>query len=441
MRVIALLIASLLVTAAAAAPARKKARGRTARPASRAIRKPAPRKTLKAKPKPSAAQAASKQAVVAAAAARPKPAVKPAAPAVRPIAPPPGIDLPGSIVPTVRRAAPPPVTRAELSAPLAFQTNLEYDPRIDLKADLVAVHKHGGSHDEIDRAIRSWRSAGYPVHRMFFIGSDAGRLYTSGKADGTPHPGEVETDAAGKPIMIGNRPYMVPTEGWLNYLKDHIRRAIDSGAEGIWPEEPLMHAGSGYSPAFKSAWQLFYEAPWREPHESPATFFRASRLKSDLYLRAVNELLQYTKTYGREKGRDVKFLLPVHSPIGYANSELIFPHAAASRLSIDGMVAQVWSGPARAPFPSAGKMEPRLFENSWLMYSYFANLLDGFPEKPLYLLADPVEDDPSRSWAEYEKWYKSVLAASLLFPQARGYEVMPWPERIYLPGGATGAGQ
>jgi len=368
--------------------------------------------------------------------AKPTPKPKP-----KPLVVTPGIDQPGSIVPGVRRTSPAPVASAVQTATLSFQTSRDYDPRIDLKTDLVAVHKHGASHEEIDRAIRSWKSAGYPVHRMFFIGSDAGGRYTRGEADGTPHPGDAEMDSEGKPITIGNRPYMVPTEGWLNHLKDHIRRAIDSGADGIWPEEPLMHASSGYSPAFKTAWQLFYEVPWREPHESPATFFRASRLKSDLYLRAVNELLQYTKTYGREKGRDVKFLLPVHSPIGYANSELIFPHAAASRLSIDGMIAQVWSGPARVPSLSAGKSAPRLFENSWLMYSYFANLLEGMPEKPLYLLADPVEDDSTRSWAEYEKWYKSVLAASLLFPQARGYEIMPWPERVYLPGAATASGQ
>jgi hypothetical protein len=322
----------------------------------------------------------------------------------------------------------------------SFQTNLPYDPRIDLKTDLVTIHRHGAPPEEIDRTIQSWKAAGYPVHRMFFIGSDAGARYTGGKVDGMPHPDEVEMDAAGKPIMIGDRPYMVPTEGWLNYLKDQIRRSIDAGAEGIWPEEPLMHGRSGYSPAFKAAWQQLYQAPWRDPQESPASYYRASRLKADLYLRAVDELLRYTKAYAKEKGRDVKFILPVHSPISYAASDLIFPHAAASRLPIDGMIAQVWTGPARIPATYEGKPEPHLFENSWLMYSYFANLLEGQPEKSLYLLADPVEDDPGFSWPEYEKWYKSGLAASLLFPQARGFEVMPWPDRIYLPGAATAGG-
>jgi hypothetical protein len=320
-----------------------------------------------------------------------------------------------------------------------FQTNSEYDPRIDLKTDFVAVHKHGASWEEIDRAIQSWRGAGYPVHRMFFIGSDAGGAYTSGKADGMSHPGDIEVDAAGNVIAVGDRPYMVPTAGWLEHLKEHIRRAIDSGAEGIWPEEPLMHAAAGYSPAFKAAWQDAYQAPWEPPQSSPANFFKASRVKSDLYLHAVDELLRYTKEYARQKGRDVKFFLPVHSPVSYASWKLIFPHAAASRLPIDGLVAQVWSGPAGYPVTYEGKTGAQYFESSWMLYSYFANLMDGV-NRPLYLLADPVEDDPGSTWVQYEQRYKSVLSASLLFPQARGYEVMPWPDRIYLPGSTTGGG-
>jgi hypothetical protein len=315
-----------------------------------------------------------------------------------------------------------------------FQTNSAYDARIDLRTDLVAVHKHGAAWEEIDQAIKSWKGAGYPVHRMFFIGSDAGGVYTGGGADGMPHADEVETDAEGAPIKLGERPYMVPTPGWLAYLKEHIRRGIESGADGVWPEEPLMHAAGGYSPAFKRAWQEFYQSPWQDPRESPRAFFRASALKADLYLRAVNELLRSTKEEAQKAGREVQFLLPVHSPIGYANSRLIFPHAAASRLPVDGVVAQVWSGPARFPVTVEGKTEPRLFESSWMMYSYFANLMEGMKGKALYFLADPVEDDPGFSWPEYERWYKATLAASLLFPQASGYQVMPWPERVYLPG-------
>lgn len=355
--------------------------------------------------------------------------------------PPPVTPDPGSVVPSPAGAGAPTARRPAVPAlPTLFQTNSPYDPRIDLKTDFMLFHGHGAPFGEIDQAIQSWRLAGYPVHRMFFIGSDAGRIYTGGQADGAPHPGDIETDAAGQPIRVGDRPYMVPTAGWLSYLKDHIRRAIDSGAEGIWPEEPLLHAAGGYSPAFQAAWQEAYKTPWQAPHSSPETFFRASRLKADLYYRAVDELLRYTKEYARQKGREVKFVLPVHSPLSMAAGNMVFPHAAASRLPLDGLVAQVWTGPARHPLTYEGKAESEFFESSWMHYSYFANLMDGVANKPLYFLADPVEDDPSYSWAQYRQWYQGVLGASLFFPQAAGYEVMPWPDRIYLPGRRMGGG-
>jgi hypothetical protein len=384
---------------------------------------------------------------------KPGPTTKPAAappkngapPTTQGAKPPTGVKPP-TMPPAANGAGQPMPVKPAVPAPMAptppakpafpvtvFQTNSEYDPRIDLRTDLVAVHKHGAPWEEIDRTIQSWKGAGYPVHRMFFIGSDAGNVYTRGQADGTPHPGDVEMDSTGDPIRIGERPYMVPTAGWLAFLKENIRRAIDSGAEGIWPEEPLLHAAGGYSPAFKAAWEAQLKTPWVPPHESPVSFFRASRVKAELYLRAVEELARYTKEYAKEKGREVKFYLPVHSPISYANSNLIFPHAAAARLPIDGMVAQVWSGPARFPVTYEGKSEPQLFESSWMHFSYFGNLLDGIRDRTLYFLADPVEDDPRFTWPEYERWYKSVVAASVLAPRADGFEVMPWPDRIYLP--------
>ncbi len=336
--------------------------------------------------------------------------------------------------------APSQLPQAPPPPPTVFQTNSEYDPRLDLKTDLVTVHRHGAPPEEVEKVIRSWKVQGYPVHRMFFIGSDAGGIYTGGKVDGSPHPDDVEMDAEGRPLKLGQRPFMVPTEGWLSYLKQQIRVSIDAGADGIWPEEPLLHAAGGYSPAFKAAWQEAHGTPWQAPHASPETFWKGSRLKADLYLRAVDELLRFTREYGKQKGRDVRFFLPVHSAVSYASWNLVFPHAAASRLPVDGLVAQVWTGPARTPVTYEGRAETRVFENSWMLYSYFANLMDGVTDRSLYFLADPAEDDPGFSWSQYEERYRSVVAASLFFPQARGYQVMPWPERVYLPGSATGGG-
>jgi hypothetical protein len=76
---------------------------------------------------------------------------------------------------------------------------------------------------------------------MFFIGSDAGRIYTSGKFDGRDHTDEAEMDRAGAPIeCAGERPYMVPTEGWKKYIQSLVKQSIDAGAVAILPEEPLL---------------------------------------------------------------------------------------------------------------------------------------------------------------------------------------------------------
>ncbi len=286
-------------------------------------------------------------------------------------------------------------------------------------------------------AIRSWKSQGYPVHRLFFFGSDAGEYYTSGRADGSPHTGEIDLDAEGRRLQLGSRPYMVPTSGWHRYLDGLIAASIEAGAEGIWPEEPLLHASGGYSPAFKDAWQAFYGRPWEPPHASPAAFFRASRLKSELLLRGVRELSESTRTRALAAGRPVRFYLPVHSPISYASWRLLFPHAAAAQLPMDGMLAQVWTGPARWPLTVDGVTRSRAFESNWLLYGAFAGLVEGRADRHLYFLADPSEDDARGGWAESERWYRAGLCASLFFPRADGYEVMPWPERIY-PSGTVG---
>jgi hypothetical protein len=53
---------------------------------------------------------------------------------------------------------------------------------------------------------------------------------------------------------------------------------------------------------------------------------------------------------------------------------------------------------------------------------------------PCYLLADPVEDDPQYTWTDYSRWYKQSLVAMAMFPWMNRFEVMPWPDRVFLPG-------
>src|SRR5207237_679839 len=123
--------------------------------------------------------------------------------------------------------------------------------------------------------------------------------------------------------------------------------------QAIWPTGLGMPVAGGYSQAFKAAWQEQYRSPWKVPAEAPAQFFAASRLRSDLTLRALDQLTQYAHDYARQKGRSCKVLLR----------------------------------------PEAEALAP-----------------------------------PDRA-----RWWRAAMAASLLAPEARGYEVAARPERLLLP--------
>lgn len=326
-----------------------------------------------------------------------------------------------------------------------YQVNSDYDPRIDLRMDAVMVHNHGGSAESTRRKITSWLNRDQAVFRMFFADSDAGRIYTRGQWDGKNHEDEAETRADGSLIeCAGVRPYMIPTEGWTNYLRSLVEEGLDAGAVGIVPEEPLSHTQCGYSRADREAYEQRYREPWVAPHTSPQAFFRHSAIMSDLYLKLVTDLTAHAKQYGSKHGLDVQVFLPNHSVMSNAAGRMVFPNIAACRESgIDAFIGQVWTGPVGWSLGEyAGQRETRengFFENAYLLYSTFENQSRG-TDLPMYFLIDPVEDDPQYTWDQYHVWYEKCIAACLMCPSVSRYEVMPWPDRIFLPGHSIGGG-
>ena len=77
-----------------------------------------------------------------------------------------------------------------------------------------------------------------------------------------------------------------------------------------------------------------------------------------------------------------------------------------------------------------GVARERTFETAFLEYSVLHNLVRA-TGKRMWYLADPVEDNPDHSWADYRANYERTVVASLLFPDVWRFEVMPWPERIF----------
>lgn len=319
-----------------------------------------------------------------------------------------------------------------------FQTSREWRPTIDNRADAVMVYGVGGNPSDRSRRIpfedrvKSWRDRGYTVHFMTGIAWGEYQDYFTGKWDGKWHLDEGQVTQNGDTIWHGHLvPYIVPSQNFLKYLKEkHIKRVIDAGVDAIFMEEPEFWARAGYSDAFKKEWKSYYGFPWRPQHESPENTWLANKLKYELYYRALNDVFTYAKEYGKSKGMDVKCYVPTHSLVNYSQWQIVSPEASlASMQSVDGYIAQVWTGTSREPNYYDGKYKERVFETAFLDYGSMASMTAPTGRK-MFFLTDPIEDWP-RDWEDYRKNYQATFTAQLLYPEVADFEVMPWPERVY----------
>ncbi|RKX41496.1 MAG: hypothetical protein DRP64_11275, partial [Verrucomicrobia bacterium] len=303
-----------------------------------------------------------------------------------------------------------------------FQTNEFYDPREAMALDGIIVHRHGVGFSDLVSHIASWEGRGAAVGRMFFADSDAGNAYTSGAWDGTNHADDIETDQGGNPILVGSRPYMVPTSGWTSYLEEQAEMSLLAGAAAIFPEEPLAHAYSGYSPSFQQLWVQHYGFPWQAQHTSALARFLTAQLKAKLYLDLEASLMQTTHTFGGAVVSDPAFVIPIHSIYGNIAGQLVAPLGDSTSLDeVDGYIGQIWTGPINWSLGQYSSSEKSFFSSAYALYDYFTQLTVG-TDKKLWLLVDPVEDDPNHTWTEFLEWYRHSVTAMLLMPTVDSYE-------------------
>ena len=322
-----------------------------------------------------------------------------------------------------------------MQAKTVFQVNSFYDPMIAIPSDGVIVHRHGDNIETMTKAIKGWKDVIPCVGRMFFADSDAANAYWTGKWDGTPHPDDREMDAASNIVLCsGVRPYMVPTDGWINYDKNQAEIALKAGAVAILPEEPLGHVHTGYSKSFKKLWVKHYKFPWQAENSSALARYLTAQLQGELFLKLEKEL---SKT---AKKNNAALVVPIHSIFGNISSSLVAPlGTSVGTKGIDGYIGQIWTGPVRWSLGNYISSEKSFFASAYSLYDYFTQLTVG-TDKKLWLLVDPVEDDPNHTWDAFEEWYEHCIVAMLLMPGIDSYEIMPWPDRIFLPGYGTGGG-
>ncbi|ASU36580.1 hypothetical protein [Mucilaginibacter xinganensis] len=324
-------------------------------------------------------------------------------------------------------------TTGALPEKTAFQTSSPWMPEIDVRSDIAIVY---GANDRagmtFEQRVQSWRDHGYQVNFMTGIAWGEYFDYFLGKWDGKNHLGVGQVTIKGDTIMHGhNMPYVVPVQSFIDYMKTAVvKRVIDANISTIFLEEPEFWARAGYSAPFKQEWQKYYGFPWKPQDASAENTYLSSKLKYHLYYDAIKQVSEYAKSYGKSKGVNVKVFIATHSLVNYSSWQIVSPEASLASLpSIDGYIAQVWTGTAREPTYFNGLRKERVFENAFLEYGSAVSMTAPTKRK-MFLLTDPIEDWP-RDWSDYKRNYQATFTAKLLYPMVADYEVMPWPERIY----------
>lgn len=310
-----------------------------------------------------------------------------------------------------------------------FQTAAPYAPELDIGSDVALVY---GVNPSFPDRVAQWRGQGYSVGMM--TGISWGGYDDYYMVDGELKRDEIQTVKNGKLLMHGSSTtvgYNVPSPSYVEYIKNLMDPAIDLGVHAIYLEEPEFWARAGWSEGFKKEWQRFYNEPWQPPDSSPDAQYRASKLKYELYFNALKEVFAHIKAQAQEKGIEIECHVPTHSLINYAQWRIVSPESHLSDLpDFDGYIAQVWTGTARSANVYQGITKERTFETAFFEYGQMWAMVRPTDRK-VWFLADPIEDNPNRSWNDYRRNYERTIVASLMWPEVHRYEVMPWPHRIF----------
>ncbi len=312
----------------------------------------------------------------------------------------------------------------------SFQQSAAYSGKDDINTDVVMVY---GINDSTCERIAEYKKHGYVIHVMVGIAWGGYVDYLYGQWDGKNHWDEAQEDRFGNKILHGkDTPYMVPTISFADYITEKLKAAVDFGAEAIHVEEPEFWDRGGYSEAFKREYKLFYREDWRPPYESEDARYRAAKLKSYLYRRTIDRVSSALKEYALTKyGRTLRFYVPTHSLLNYTQWKIVSPEGLLSDCpSVDGYIAQIWTGTSREPTPMDGVIKERTFETAYLEYGIMQELIKGTGRK-MWFLHDPIEDNDIYTWEDYKYNYLKTVVASLLHPKVNTYEVCPWPARVF----------
>ena len=311
-----------------------------------------------------------------------------------------------------------------------FQESGEFKKIFDVQCDFVMVYR---INDTLAQRIKDYRDAGYVIHLMSGISWGYYRDYLYGEWDGINHWDEAQEDRYGNRIMHGQDcPYMVPSITFADYLTEKIKIAVDLGVEAIHVEEPEFWDRGGYSPAFKREFEMYYKKPWEAPHSSIDARYKCARLKAYLYKRTIDRVSAAIKNYALTKyNKLIRFYVPTHSLLNYTQWKIVSPEASLTEVpTVDGYIAQIWTGTSREKNAYEGVIKERTFETAYLEYGVMQELVKGTGRR-MWFLHDPIEDMDYYDWDDYRYNYLKTVSASILHPKINTFEVCPWPRRVF----------
>lgn len=315
-----------------------------------------------------------------------------------------------------------------------FQESGYYQSKFDMQPDFAMVYgletREGFTMEE---RIAQYREQGYVIHLMTGISWGAYTDYLYGRWDGINHWDEAQVDRYGNQILHGpDCPYMVPTIAFADFLTEGLKKAVDAGVEAIHVEEPEFWDRGGYSEGFKKEYLLYYKTPWVAPHESVDAHYKCAKLKAYLYKRTIDRVSAGIKSYALSKyGRLIRFYVPTHSLLNYTQWKIVSPEALLTDVpTVDGYIAQIWTGTSRTQNTYEGVPAERTFETSYLEYGIMQELVKGTGRR-MWFLHDPIEDNLIFDWNDYRYNYLKTVSASLLHPKINTYEICPWPRRVF----------
>lgn len=307
-----------------------------------------------------------------------------------------------------------------------FQTSSKYQDSQRINTEAVMAYVSVPS--QLDSVIPSWYAAEdfYSINIMMPINRDSHDYVTQDKHNFD----DIQTDKDGKYITHSTSDkvyYMVPTEGWIEYIWDMVEHILKKyPIDSITFEEPEMWYASGYSESFQYEWEQYYDEPWQDQRSSPEAMLKTMRLKVYLFDRLLAEIADRM----HELSPDTKLYVASHSTASYTSIAItagLNSYLATGK--IDGVIGQTWSNTASVGLLVNGQNYTLEYENAYLGYASYAGAAGDLD---LFAITDTMSD--SSHWTEeicFPK-YRATLVSALMQPEIHRFEASVWPSRGFV---------